>query len=104
MDDVLDHIRTLHDSRDIHGYLSLLVSTRWERVFDMRWKENGYVYKGGKKGHKVALPPEHRLSSFRRVDKFCREEPCFLFQCCLRKSKKEDGTAQWYLISEKSLQ
>ncbi|KAJ7402806.1 hypothetical protein BTVI_83099 [Pitangus sulphuratus] len=37
MDDVLDHIRTLHDSRDLHGYLSLLVSTRGGRIFGMRF-------------------------------------------------------------------
>lgn len=93
MDDVLDHIRALHNSRDVHGYLSLLVSTRWERVFGMKWKANGNVCKG-KKGHKGALPPEHGVSSFRCTEVFRLEEPCFLSHYCRRKSKKEDRTAE----------
>lgn len=62
------------------------------------------MFTKGKRGHKGALPPEHGDSGFRCIEVFCLEEPCFLSQRHRRKSKKEDGTAQWYLISEKSLQ
>lgn len=47
-----------------------------------------------KKGHKIALPPEHGVSSFRCREVFCLEELRFLSQCCHKKSKKEHGTAQ----------
>lgn len=38
MDDVLDNICALHNSRDVHGYLSLLVSISWEQIFELKWK------------------------------------------------------------------
>lgn len=94
MDDVLDHIRTLHNSRDIHGYLSLLVSIRWERVFGMRWKENGNVDKGGKRSIKVCCLLNMGLAASGARRCFVWRRHASFLSVVIGKSKKEDGTAQ----------
>lgn len=87
MDDVLDHICALHNSRDVHGHLSLLVSTTGEGVFDLGWKENGNVCKG-KREPKSSLSPEHGSSTFGCTEVFCLEKPRLLSQCCQEMEEK----------------
>lgn len=102
MDDVLDHIRALHDSRDIHGYLSLLVSTRGERLFGMRWKENGNVYKK-KKGTQRCIGSCTGVQQLQVHRRFLSAGDMLPFSVLSQEKQERSGKVQWYLISGKSL-